>query len=362
MIETQFFESKHNLSKVTSVFFVGDVASIDDYTEKHHHTSLAKQLVVLNFEGGLAREEELNSYRKTKSVFNSVNLLNSLFRDSYLLFNLANNHIDDVGTINRTKRAIEEKGHITIGAGDNLSEASQVKHCLIGETDYIFMSFGWDVIECNKARRNRSGVNPLNASWVLSEFAKEKKQFPNSKFVVLMHWCYELEVIPLPYHRTLAHSLVDLGCDFIIGCHPHCVQPIERYKHGVIVYSLGNWFFKESYFFSGKLRFPDYCSLQIMFEITHDLEFIVHLYEKRNCKTLYIGKYSVEELNKLIGFGEFEEITDQKYDAYFKKNRVKTKFLPIYRTKESRNSLFFKDIFNFFRTSLINLLVKIGVK
>ncbi|WP_253183636.1 CapA family protein [Idiomarina sp. MD25a] len=345
-----------------SIFFVGDVASIDKYNYDHHHTDFKEQLIILNFEGGLAESDEFDLYKNRKLVFNSFELLDSIFNDSFLIFNLANNHIDDVGTINRTKSAIEEKGHITVGAGDNLSEASQVRRLSVFNDDYILISFGWNVIECTNASCNRPGVNPLSHSWVLKEFTEKKKQYPHSKFIVLMHWCYELEVIPLPFQRSLAHSLVDLGCDYIVGCHPHCVQPVERYKHGIIIYSLGNWYFKENYFFSSKLRFPRYCSLQLMFELTSELGPVLHLYEKQDSKTEYLGRYSFEEFNKAIGFSDFEKIKIDDYDAFFKIHRVKTKLLPIYRTKDSRYYIAVKDIWNRFRTLLINLMVRIGAK
>jgi poly-gamma-glutamate capsule biosynthesis protein CapA/YwtB (metallophosphatase superfamily) len=40
-----------------------------------------------------------------------------------------------------------------------------------------------------------------------------------------------------------ARALIDAGADAIIGHHPHVLQGIERYKHGVVAYSLGNLIF-----------------------------------------------------------------------------------------------------------------------
>jgi hypothetical protein len=39
----------------------------------------------------------------------------------------------------------------------------------------------------------------------------------------------------------LARKLIDNGVDIIIGNHTHAPQPIEKYNHGIIAYSLGNF-------------------------------------------------------------------------------------------------------------------------
>ena len=43
--------------------------------------------------------------------------------------------------------------------------------------------------------------------------------------------------------QEFARALIDGGVDAVIGHHPHVLQGIERYKNGVIVYSLGNFLF-----------------------------------------------------------------------------------------------------------------------
>ena len=45
------------------------------------------------------------------------------------------------------------------------------------------------------------------------------------------------------YQRPVAHALVDAGADLVVGHHPHVVHPVERYRGGVIAYSLGNYVF-----------------------------------------------------------------------------------------------------------------------
>ncbi len=61
--------------------------------------------------------------------------------------------------------------------------------------------------------------------------------------VIALHW--GLELIDKPSHDivTFAHDLIDNGCDVILGAHSHVFQGIERYKNGLICYSLGNFVF-----------------------------------------------------------------------------------------------------------------------
>ena len=40
---------------------------------------------------------------------------------------------------------------------------------------------------------------------------------------------------------SFAHDIIDAGADIILGHHPHVLQPVEKYKGGIIAYSLGNF-------------------------------------------------------------------------------------------------------------------------
>ncbi|MBL8626529.1 MAG: CapA family protein [Myxococcales bacterium] len=63
------------------------------------------------------------------------------------------------------------------------------------------------------------------------------------RVIVLVHWGTEGRHHPAAWQRQAAHALVDAGADLVIGSHPHVLQPIERYRDGVIAYSLGNFVF-----------------------------------------------------------------------------------------------------------------------
>lgn len=59
--------------------------------------------------------------------------------------------------------------------------------------------------------------------------------------IVSMHWGDEFIDRPSPLEINLARKIIDKGAHLIIGHHPHVIKGIEKYKHGYIAYSLGNF-------------------------------------------------------------------------------------------------------------------------
>jgi len=60
-----------------------------------------------------------------------------------------------------------------------------------------------------------------------------------------MHAGWEYWTRPNPQQVLFARAAIDAGARVVVGHHPHVVQPWERYKSGVIFYSLGNLVFDQ---------------------------------------------------------------------------------------------------------------------
>ncbi|MEA1874802.1 MAG: CapA family protein [Bacteroidota bacterium] len=73
------------------------------------------------------------------------------------------------------------------------------------------------------------------------EFAKSKNP---DKIFVFMHWGRESKSFPSESQKKLAEMMFEWGADYIIGAHPHVIQPIEWTKEDenerFIAWSLGN--------------------------------------------------------------------------------------------------------------------------
>jgi gamma-polyglutamate biosynthesis protein CapA len=63
--------------------------------------------------------------------------------------------------------------------------------------------------------------------------------------IVSMHNGIEYMPKPNAAQIAFAHAAIDAGAVLVVGHHPHVVQPVERYKRGIIFYSLGNFVFDQ---------------------------------------------------------------------------------------------------------------------
>lgn len=65
--------------------------------------------------------------------------------------------------------------------------------------------------------------------------------------IVSFHFGNEYEELPSARQRLLAETAINAGAKLVIGHHPHVIEPIEKYKDGLIAYSLGNFVFDQDF-------------------------------------------------------------------------------------------------------------------
>lgn len=80
----------------------------------------------------------------------------------------------------------------------------------------------------------------LNLEQIIADITKIRDKI--NIIIVNVHWGDEWSHMENKSQIDLAHKMIDSGATFIIGHHPHVIQGIEKYKNGVIAYSLGNLF------------------------------------------------------------------------------------------------------------------------
>jgi poly-gamma-glutamate capsule biosynthesis protein CapA/YwtB (metallophosphatase superfamily) len=61
--------------------------------------------------------------------------------------------------------------------------------------------------------------------------------------IVFMHFGYESSTAITAAQQAQARAAIDAGAVLVLGSHPHILQENERYRDGLIVYSLGNFIF-----------------------------------------------------------------------------------------------------------------------
>ncbi len=88
------------------------------------------------------------------------------------------------------------------------------------------------------------------------------------------------------YTKNLAHRLIDYGCDYVIGSHPHCVLNYEIYKDKFIAYSLGNFCYTPHYGYHYDGVFSDYSMIVNLYLDTNE--------KKLTRKTIVVTKTVLE--------------------------------------------------------------------
>ncbi len=156
---------------------------------------------------------------------------------------LANNHIYDFGRegLFDTIEYLDSIGVKRIGAGRNDVEARTPVVVTTKGKAIAFLGY-YGPGESPAATRTREGVAPRNLPIIREDIAGLKRR--NVDYIVVtFHWGTEKATVPDKSQQIMARAVIDAGADAVIGHHPHVLQGIEVYKHGVIAYSLGNLVF-----------------------------------------------------------------------------------------------------------------------
>jgi poly-gamma-glutamate synthesis protein (capsule biosynthesis protein) len=174
-------------------------------------------------------------------VFNSnPKYIERLRRAGFDILSSANNHSLDKGEkgLRETVRYIDDGEMASLGAGENCHKgiAKDINGITFGFLAYSYTAY------------NSGGHVPSELVCDWNDFEKVRSDVKNLKtqvdhVVVLSHTGIEYSTNPTETDREKMHQLIDLGASAVVGAHPHVVQEVEKYKSGVIAYSLGNFVF-----------------------------------------------------------------------------------------------------------------------
>jgi poly-gamma-glutamate capsule biosynthesis protein CapA/YwtB (metallophosphatase superfamily) len=157
---------------------------------------------------------------------------------------IANNHVFDYGEqgLLDTFSYLDSAGIRYVGAGRTRADAHR---------PYFFTRNGKNIAilayygggEARAATERLAGVARRELGAINADVRALRTADRNMYIVVILHWGTEKAETPDPVQQRFARALIDAGVDAVIGHHPHVLQGIERYRKGVIVYSLGNFLF-----------------------------------------------------------------------------------------------------------------------
>lgn len=95
---------------------------------------------------------------------------------------------------------------------------------------------------CLRPRQYGEGVPPFAEAKPDEIIADVNRLRPEVDYIVVsLHWGEEFVTEPSVDEVALGHSIIDAGAILVIGHHPHVIRPVERYRSGIVAYSLGNF-------------------------------------------------------------------------------------------------------------------------
>ncbi|MBO8170034.1 MAG: CapA family protein [Thermoanaerobacteraceae bacterium] len=193
--------------------------------------------------------------------------VHALVYSGFDVVSVANNHALDYDSevLLETLDILQENGIHAVGGGENIDRARQpviiernglkIGFLAYSEMADIIWSFRYP--RMLRATEEQPGIAPAVSFNVrkISEDVYVRKMLKDVRnlvpkvdlVVVSLHWGVEYRYHPEDYQRELAHRLIDAGVDLIIGHHPHTLQGLERYRQGLIAYSLGNFIFDQDF-------------------------------------------------------------------------------------------------------------------
>jgi poly-gamma-glutamate capsule biosynthesis protein CapA/YwtB (metallophosphatase superfamily) len=140
-------------------------------------------------------------------------------------------------------------------------------------------------------------VNRIDTASIRRDVAKAKAQQTDAT-IIFFHWGQEYQSVPNKWQKDLTDFCFKLGVRFVIGSHPHVLQPMEWRKDTghVVAYSLGNFVSgqRERYRNGGamlhvdvrKITHPDSTSTFDIVDVSYSLEAVYRAPDTR--KTYYI--------------------------------------------------------------------------
>jgi poly-gamma-glutamate capsule biosynthesis protein CapA/YwtB (metallophosphatase superfamily) len=167
----------------------------------------------------------------------------ALARAGFNVASLANNHSLDYGFqgLEDTRAALEKAGIQPIGAGRDLAQARAPVYMKANNATVAFLAYSLVFPEEFWAGPQKPGTAFGHERYVRADVAAARRHA--DIVVVSFHWGQEGKTALRDYQTLLAHAAIDSGASVVLGHHPHVLQGVERYKDGVIVYSLGNFAF-----------------------------------------------------------------------------------------------------------------------
>lgn len=156
---------------------------------------------------------------------------------------LANNHTLDYGAdgLADTIAALKAGGIAYAGAGKNSRSARAPAFIDAGGKRVALLAYSATLPEEFFAGASTPGTAFAHEAHVRADVAAARARA--DIVLVSFHWGREGSTELRDYQIKLGHAAIEAGAHAVLGHHPHILQGVERYRDGIIFYSLGNFVF-----------------------------------------------------------------------------------------------------------------------
>ena len=170
----------------------------------------------------------------------------------HVVATLANNHAMDCGPegLVQTRKALDEAGILTVGAGSDLEEACQPAEITVNGVDVSFFAYFLPDLAGQLqevvATENGPGVATIDEC---DAEAAIRAAAAHEAVVVSLHshagqsWAYDTA----PEHLSAVRHLLEWGADVVVSHGPHFPQGVVTDSGGVGLLSVGNFLFRPDY-------------------------------------------------------------------------------------------------------------------
>jgi hypothetical protein len=336
------------------MLFLGDIASPNAQCSADFLTSLKKYPHIFQNNCTVANLEGLfldGTVPGNKPIlYNHPSILEPLHYLNTKAVSLANNHTLDIPELfPDSKKMLDENGIGHSGAGVTVAEADTPAEFEYQGQKFLVFAFGWHILM--QHQDNRPGhlyVSTIRPHRILELVKKAKKEQPDAKIIVKIHWSFDLETLPFPLYRQFSRAMIDAGVNAVVGCHSHCVQGGERYKDGLIIYGLGNFFMPWFTFINGTLELPDFSRMELAVEWDHKTgdataHFFKYTHKKGDAhhELEHVTSESFTDGKTIESYSPYRNMSLEEYIPYYKAKRRKGFLMPTYKDyrQDLRNSV-----------------------
>jgi poly-gamma-glutamate synthesis protein (capsule biosynthesis protein) len=201
------------------------------------HLIKDSDIACANLEGIISPKLDSENTINQKIFWGDPSCTSALKNAGFNCLFLANNHTAQHGAdaLLRTCNLLDENEIQWTGFDPDNMGASKPARFEIKGVKISFLAY----CDTQQYRLNEKILPIMDLDQMIEDIQQEKQY---CDFLVFgLHWGDEFIDYPSKEQVETARALIDAGVNLIIGTHSHRLQGMEKYKNGLIIYSLGSF-------------------------------------------------------------------------------------------------------------------------